>query len=366
MGIFRTILALTVVLAHSKSFLGFQSIGGVMAVETFFIISGFYMTLIINEKYAKKNKGYSLFLTNRLLRLLPIYWAILAISTLLSFLMYFLKDNPLLLHQFFKSSLDPFSLFFLIFTNLLILGQDIVLFLGLDIVNKSLVFTSDFSKFDIAAHNFLIIPQAWTISLELLFYLIAPFLVRLKLAILFLIVFTSTLLRFVIYKNGFDFDPWTYRFFPLEIAFFVFGIIAYNLYNKYYPKSINDRKLELIYGMILILILILTLAFQYLPIDYSVKKWFYYLVIMFSVPCIFDFTKKITTDRLIGELSYPIYLSHILIISLSTIIIPQSAISHLYFTPVIIIITIIFSTILVKYIQLPIEKYRRYRIFSYK
>jgi len=41
MGILRLLLALSVITAHAGPIFGLTSVGGVMAVETFFMISGF-------------------------------------------------------------------------------------------------------------------------------------------------------------------------------------------------------------------------------------------------------------------------------------------------------------------------------------
>ncbi|MCF8321913.1 MAG: acyltransferase family protein [Flavobacterium sp.] len=82
MGFLRFILAISVVLAHSSSIYGFGLVGGKTAVQAFYIISGFYMTLILNEKYIGNNNSYKLFITNRFLRLYPIYWIILLLTVL--------------------------------------------------------------------------------------------------------------------------------------------------------------------------------------------------------------------------------------------------------------------------------------------
>ena len=55
MGLIRALLAISVILAHSESFLGLSLVGGKVAVQAFFIISGFYMALILNEKYIGGN-----------------------------------------------------------------------------------------------------------------------------------------------------------------------------------------------------------------------------------------------------------------------------------------------------------------------
>ena len=53
MGIIRFLLALAVVAFHSQRILGLRLMGGNEAVEIFFIISGFYMSLILRGKYAR-------------------------------------------------------------------------------------------------------------------------------------------------------------------------------------------------------------------------------------------------------------------------------------------------------------------------
>ncbi len=72
MGILRILLAISVVLAHSSSIFGFSLVGGQIAVQAFYIISGFYMALILNEKYIGANNSYKLFISNRFLRLYQI------------------------------------------------------------------------------------------------------------------------------------------------------------------------------------------------------------------------------------------------------------------------------------------------------
>jgi len=68
-GLLRTILALLVVGSHLGAFGG-----ATFAVKGFFIISGFYMALLISTRYHKLPVGD--FYASRLLRLLPLYWVI--------------------------------------------------------------------------------------------------------------------------------------------------------------------------------------------------------------------------------------------------------------------------------------------------
>ncbi|WP_090201925.1 acyltransferase family protein [Pseudomonas asplenii] len=79
MGLLRTLLAISVIFAHSY---GFVLVGGQIAVQIFYMISGFLISFIIVEK-----KSYSTlkdFYLNRYLRIFPTY-AIIATLTLLWF-----------------------------------------------------------------------------------------------------------------------------------------------------------------------------------------------------------------------------------------------------------------------------------------
>ena len=48
----------------------FATIGATEAVELFFLVSGFYMAMVLNERYVGRG-SYWLFASNRVLRLYP-------------------------------------------------------------------------------------------------------------------------------------------------------------------------------------------------------------------------------------------------------------------------------------------------------
>jgi len=75
-GILRYVLALFVIFQH----LGGLAEMGKYAVFIFFMLSGYLMTLILNENYRGNIKGY---LTNRILRIYPPYVFVVAITALL-------------------------------------------------------------------------------------------------------------------------------------------------------------------------------------------------------------------------------------------------------------------------------------------
>ena len=82
MGILRFLLATSVIIGHSSPIYGLSLLDAGLAVRVFFIISGFYMTLILNSKYHVQRGGYWLFVSNRFLRIYPSYLVVLAVSLL--------------------------------------------------------------------------------------------------------------------------------------------------------------------------------------------------------------------------------------------------------------------------------------------
>ena len=78
MGIYRFLLALNVVIFH---LLDVPAIGP-FAVFSFFVLSGFLMTLIMKETYGYSLSGLSKYAMNRFLRLFPSYWVLLLITIL--------------------------------------------------------------------------------------------------------------------------------------------------------------------------------------------------------------------------------------------------------------------------------------------
>src|SRR5262249_35176876 len=80
MGTLRLVLALLVASGHlltkSASPAWWTGTAAIFAVKAFFVISGFYMALVLDTRYRDKPARY--FYASRALRLLPAYWFISA------------------------------------------------------------------------------------------------------------------------------------------------------------------------------------------------------------------------------------------------------------------------------------------------
>jgi peptidoglycan/LPS O-acetylase OafA/YrhL len=363
MGVLRFLLAISVVAHHCGPIFGFDFVGGQVAVQSFFIISGFYMSLILNEKYVGINSSYKLFITNRLIKLYPIYWTVLLGTLFACLAKYFIThgSDMAIISNYFSVKFNFFSFAYLIVTNLLIFGQDIVMFLGITPENGNLFFTTNFRETSPILLFFLFIPQAWSLGCELVFYLIAPFVLRKGIKIVLPLIVMSLALRLYVF-NGLELkiDPWTSRFFPTEIMFFLLGYVSYRIYLVVQQKNISFLiNLSTLVTMVLFIILyfyIPSVDIPYFP--FPLKLTIYYVCFVISIPVLFNFLKRNNWDNKIGELSYPIYISHFLVIMVTTGL-PFITLKSSW---CILLITILLSYILNKLISSPIEKYRQARL----
>ncbi|WP_321826099.1 acyltransferase family protein [Maribacter dokdonensis] len=311
------------------------------------------MTLILKEKYIGNNNSYSLFISNRLLRLYPLYWFVLILVIVYSIFVFFdsggTNFGKLQLYLEYFENLEFSSWVFLILTNIFIVFQDMVMFMGLDINTGELFFTDNFKETNPMLFKFLVIPQAWSVAIEISFYLIAPFLVRKKLGLILLFILFSISLKYILFQYGFTKDPWNQRFFPSELTFFLLGTISYHIYSKIKPIF-----LKLVFS----LVIFFTLFYNKMNFDY--KYFIYFISLFLSIPFIFLWSKNMRTDRYVGELSYPIYISHLfllMIIKNHKIPIPKQEIGL-----GLVVFSILFSILLNELVSKRIELIRQRRV----
>ena len=356
MGFLRLLLAISVITAHCGPIFGFTLIGGSTAVQAFYIISGFYMSLILNEKYIGRNDSYKLFISNRLLRLYPVYWAVLIIILSWSLILFLKTGHPYYtfgLFEQYRNSMSFSSYCFLVFTNIFLVGQDLVMFLGLNVHTGNLFFAKDFSLTDPKLFSFLFVPQAWTIGVEMTFYLFAPFLVRRSPRVIGAIMALSLLSAFWIHHAGLPEDPWLQRFLPTQLVFFLAGNLCYRAYKK-----IENVEIKKFYLFAITMILVLFTLFFY-KIAFPKKTLAYFIVLAAALPFIFKYSKRVKFDNKIGELSYPVYISHWFVY---TLIGNLAFTNHLGMGLSVAICSILFSILLNRFIADPIEKIRQKRV----
>ncbi len=365
MGSLRLLLAISLFFYHTGPFFGISLVDSRVAVQAFFIISGFYMALILNEKYIGHN-SYYLFLTNRFIRLLPAYWCVLLISVA-SFLILYAsgKKSDVALNYFtFFSYLDIKAQASILFANLFIFGQDLLLMAQINPTNGFFSFTPD--TYSVAApyppvFSFSFIPQAWSIGTELLFYSIAPFIVRRKALSIVVVVVASLGLRMALFNAGYVQELWSFRFFPTELALFLLGALSYKVYRRW---TFAEK-----YGLYAFLILIIfTISYQFLPATtvgfFEIRKWTFYCFLFLLIPAIFSYSSKFKADKYLGELSYPLYISHMFVIWLTLLFLEEllTIASPDILQIGVLIFALIFSAAIFHIVIAPLERYRQRRI----
>lgn len=348
MGILRTLLALSVVLIHTY---GQVFVSGQDAVQLFYVISGFLISYVLIE--AKSYPKLKFFYLNRYLRLYPIYMlvAVLVLCT------YWVVGGIWFIDVSFLKKLPISADLVLFISNTFIFGQDWVMFMAAD--QGHLSFTADFSKNVLPLSKGLLVPQAWTLGVELTFYLIAPFVLTRK-KLLFLLLLVSVLLRLYLIKIGIGYqDPWTYRFFPTELALFLSGALAHQILLPFYKRVLKENIQQ--YSKIMTyLLIIFTLVYAQINLDATLKKYALFSAYIVLLPFIFLFQDQNKIDKWIGELSYPIYINHMLVMfwvayAAEKLKLP---VNNIYYALAVIVGSVFFAIVLNKIVQSWFEKIR--------
>jgi peptidoglycan/LPS O-acetylase OafA/YrhL len=194
-------------------------------------------------------------------------------------------------------------------------------------------------------------------------------------------------------------DPWTYRFFPNELSIFIIGALSHQILYPAYKIFLGEKKFDRFSVWVTYLLIFATLTYSFLPtpkiVSYLqnifpfISKDFYknvpigdlikiavfYPVFALALPLIFNFQEKRPWDKWIGELSYPVYICHMLVTYLVVLTIDniatkdgfgifQACINVDKFLVGICsaIFSVIFSIFIIKFIAQPIEVIRnKYR-----
>lgn len=183
---------------------------------------------------------------------------------------------------------------YFVFQNLFIFGQDL-----------SYLLCAKTTSFECAYPvGMTINPPAWSLAVELGFYLIAPFILKSeKKTFAFVLLGCGYLLSLnginfplvqVDYLRSVDISAFNYYFYPSSFVFFGGGALAYHL---------SKRNLEPHYFAAVFAIVLLSFTQTIMP-------FWHLLFISMAIPVLFNYTAKNRIDRSIGELSYPTYILH--------------------------------------------------------
>jgi peptidoglycan/LPS O-acetylase OafA/YrhL len=300
MGIIRLLLALAVVYGHAagggiiapySSSLGYFPIDPVTAVQMFFVISGFYMGLVLTENYRALDGWVWKFYLNRYSRLMPSYLIVLALTTWLI--------SPQLLVLVY----DTWRNIAFTFSSLTLFGIELTAFYDVSYTTGSH-----------AAHAQLPVPQAWSLGIELVFYLLAPMIVLATtrtLVAISLVLLAARLLVASIEPSGF---PWLQRVWPLELYFFLLGILSYRLYATLEERDTAARPRPERWVALVATVAIVLFAGHGMPTWRANNALMLAICLAAALPFVFALSRNFRRDRQIGDFSYPVYLVHLAVL----------------------------------------------------
>lgn len=268
MGAYRLLLAMLVAISHmGVTFAGFNP--GVIAVVSFLIISGFVMTSLIERNYNAPAQ-FHLFYIDRVLRLYP------------QFLLYFVTSCAVI---YFLLPGTP---------------QAAALTVN-NIVTSLPIVPMGFYMFGITVPE--ILPAAWSLGLEMCFYLLIPFLIVYKVRG---IAYGLSVAVFMVAALGYiNTDVYGYRLLPGVLFIFLCG--SY-LYRMRAGAGMIVAGTAIVAA--LMFLAIVTGLIPRRPFNAEVTAG-----IALGVPAVFLLSKLKyhRMDELLGNISYGVFLNHFVV-----------------------------------------------------
>jgi peptidoglycan/LPS O-acetylase OafA/YrhL len=312
LGLLRILLAICVLSSHSgRPLAHLRWLDAELAVELFFVISGFYMQLILSTKYTKARLGktwVSQFYKARYFRLLPTYLMWSLIVAVAGLVLPTSAPYPIWRYVWELPNTAGNFLFkiFLCVTNTTIFFQDVTMFLAVH--NGQVYWSGNFRNSDVLLYRGLTVPPAWSLGVELSFYLVAPYLLKLRTRWLLIGSCVCLAAKVITIKALHLGDPWSHRLFPFELGYFLLGALAFRyrrLLEGIVPRQIAKY---CVYPLVII--------FAAVRAPVPLPTLTYPIALACILPFLFRMTSGLKADRLIGELSYPFYIFHYFLIGL--------------------------------------------------
>lgn len=300
LGVIRFFLASCVILFHlTAKFPGL----GLYAVNCFYVISGYLITMILNKTYLFDLKRFAL---NRFLRLYPSYYflCLIALVTISSI------DNA---NEFHRSYTGDFN-FMAVVSNLSIFTWGIFS----DSIIPSPFFawgTPTILNFD--GQLFRLITSSWSVGVELICYLILWAFTARQLSTAFITVVAAAFYHFgaLHYWNNI---AATYSPFIAAMLPFGIGSMGYFLSEKIQvriPARYKGFRAQLIFSAVFFVSFIVNWLTPYYSGE-ILGNWHYYannIIALFAVMSL-HVTKVPSplrsVTRILGDMSYPMFLCH--------------------------------------------------------
>lgn len=342
MGTLRSLFALAVVFSHAG--LGQWFVGARNAVQLFYISSGFLISYVLHHSPAYQNPG--VFYRGRALRLYPVYYAVAACALFCAAV----SGGPVA-STFSELSAAGRALMSL--TNAAIIGQDWVLFL--EDRNGSIGFTADFTESsEPQLWRALLVPQGWTLGIEIAFYALSPFVLPRR-RVLSSLLAASAVARIIAIVAGFGTrDPWSYRFFPFELSLFLSGALAQQLLLPKWDALIRRSESRTVPARGTALLVLGCVTYPLWPVSEAAAIGLIFALFLALLPLAFRFQQRYAWDKAVGDLSYPLYIGHMLVIQY---VAPALGVGHAPYAAV--AGAVLFAVALDRFIAQPVEIMRQ-------
>jgi peptidoglycan/LPS O-acetylase OafA/YrhL len=345
MGTLRFLLALCVVAHHTGPLFGLTPLSGSAAVRIFFGISGFYMAMVLTTKYRDHIR---VFWFNRALRLYPAYILFVGLTWGWYFFTWmWLGRRPTGDLFAFYAAMAWWQPVLLFFSDWTMIGRDIQALLNFEI-GKGFIFPGSSQSDFWVSSNLCAIPQAWSLGTEMWFYLFVPWLVLCGTVTLIVIAVFSALLDLTLqHRFGFEIG---YFFFPSNLYFFIAGMLAFRAMPHY--RHLPTWLLQICVASCAALLVFWNLL-------WLADRWIIaYVLIIPMLPALFRATEYSGLDSLLGNLSYPIYLCHVFVAKVTLNVTKEE---NAY---VVLAATLLISFLCYKFVEDPIDRWRRNRTAS--
>lgn len=371
LGILRLLLAVGVLLSHCpKGSITLMHLHPAAAVQCFYLVSGFLIQFAIRRNYQGKPGWHWRFYASRFFRIYPLYalFFVLTIGLLgASHFSYYVSK-----HEW------GISLLWLL-NNIFIIGQDALRFfyLNLQTWHLALLPSSDAERAAVepVTGSLTLLGQSWTLALELYFYLLAPLVLTRRTRVLLLLVSLLVGLRVYLCYHGFFLHNWV-GFFPNELAVFLLGSLACRAYFLLFETGWIARVCggeRVLFRVSVTVVLIVSAVYIVMNEGFHPGHWYapplgvpmgYILVLLMTLaalPFAFHVSRAWRFDRFLGELSYPIYISHMLILDLIVQRLGPEGAARRYIGPLVLVICLLLSAVLIRLVEQPIDRWRHRR-----
>lgn len=316
-GFFRLFLALVVVCYHITSFVFI----GKFAVYAFFILSGFWVSKMFQEKYSTRENPVRTYLISRFLRIYPLYLFLLLLAL------------PVLYYEdagfFHQESLWNYGLFWL--SNIGLFGQYL--------------------------YGQSILVPAWSLDLEVQFYILLPLLfyvLKQKKHFVYLFIVSSLAALFIYWFEV----PVLNRTVLYFLPFFLLGILMY-LFNWEFSR--NTTRLSWLIALVIVLLHYVFPSQTVQAKNSLYNEWLNCGLAVLIVPFIAHNVKQKSDplDQSFGGLSYTVYLFHwVLIWSYGNFVKDMPTLHKLMYAPIYLTLVMIGSILIYVYVEPFFVKWR--------